>query len=191
MNFRPVKVAWISLVFGTVGGAPVFAQEPAAPSEYQVKAAFLYNFAKFIEWPARVFPATNSPITIGILGGNPFDGDLKRTVQNKVANGHPVLVQSLSSANDPALKRCQIVFIQPADKTRLEEDLEALKSLPILSVSETEGFTRSGGMINFVMEGKKVRFEINDPAATAAGLKISSKLLNLAKRPEPKAEAKR
>lgn len=191
MNFRTIKAAWLSLLFGTVCGLSAFPQEPAAPSEYQVKAAFLFNFAKFVEWPAQVFPATNSPITIGILGKNFFDGDLKRMVQNKVANGHPILTQSLASTSDPALKQCQIVFIQPADKGRLQESLEAIKDLPVLTVSETEGFTKMGGMINFVMEGKKVRFEINDAAASTAGLKISSKLLNLAKKPEPAAEVKR
>jgi hypothetical protein len=185
MNLRLLKVAWLSLLFGAAARVwPAGAQEAGAPSEYQVKAAFLYNFAKFVEWPPQAFPATNTPITIGMLGRNPFDGELERAVRNKVVNGRPLVMQKLASTTDPLLKHCQIVFIQPMEKNRLVEFLAALKDAPVLTVSESEGFTRYGGMINFVMEERKVRFEINDAAAARAGLKISSKLLSLAKKSE-------
>jgi hypothetical protein len=184
MNLRRLKVAWLSLLLWAMCAWPAAGQEAGAPSEYQVKAAFLYNFAKFVEWPAQTFPADDSPVVIGILGKNPFGEDLERTVRDKSINGRPLAVRSLASLDDPVLKHCQIIFIHPAEKGRLGEILARLKGTPALTVSETEGFTQSGGMINFVMEGRKVRFEINDAAAARAGLKISSKLLSLARKPE-------
>jgi hypothetical protein len=185
MNLRRLKVAWFSLLLWAAMCAwPAAGQDAAAPSEYQVKAAFLYNFAKFVEWPTQAFPADDTPITIGILGKNPFGADLERTVRDKSVNGRPLAVRSLASPDDSALKHCQIIFIYPMEKSRLGEILAKLKGTPALTVSETEGFTQAGGMINFIMEGRKVRFEINDAAATQAGLKISSKLLSLAKKPE-------
>jgi hypothetical protein len=185
MNLRALKLAWLYLMLvGVAGRWSVMAQQPAGPSEYQVKAAFLYNFAKFVEWPSHSFSASNAPITIGVLGKNPFGGELERMAKNKVLNGRPLLVESLASSTDPALKHCQIVFIQPMDKNRISDVLTALKDKPTLTVSESDGFMQCGGMINFVMDGKKVRFEINDTAATQAGLRISSKLISLSKKTE-------
>lgn len=163
---------------------PAVAQETGAPSEYQVKAAFLYNFAKFVEWPAEAFPAANTPIIIGIVGKNPFDGVLERSVRDKVIRGRALTVQQASSPADAALKHCQIIFISAGEKGHFVEILEMLKNTPALTVSETDGFLKAGGMVNFVIQDKKVRFEINDAAATRAGLRISSKLLSLAKKAE-------
>jgi hypothetical protein len=182
---RIFRIALLSLLFGALASAwPVIAQEAGVHSEYQVKAAFLYNFAKFIEWPSNTFSANNAPIIIGVLGKNPFDGELERMAKDKVLNGHPLIIQPVASSQDTALKRCQILFIQSMDKRKTSEVLELLKGKPTLTVSETEGFIQWGGMINFVMDGKRVRFEINDTTATQAGLRISSKLLSLSKKPE-------
>ena len=154
------------------------------PSEYQVEAAFLYYFAKFVEWPAEVFPQDNSPITIGILGEDPFGDALETTVRNKTIDNHPFRIVHLDMKSIGEASRCQILFICPSEKRRVSEILDAVKNRSVLTVSKLDGFIQSGGMINFWLEDKKVRFEINDEPARRAGLKISAKLLNLSRHKE-------
>ena len=156
--------------------------QDTAPSEYRLKAAFLYNFAKFVEWPGDAFPAVNSPFIIGIIGENPFDDALEKTVMNKMMNGHPFAVKQCQTLSE--LKRCHILFISQSERKRLAEILRVVRGERVLTVSEIEHFLGPGGMIQFLMEGNKVRFAINDSAAKTAGLRISSKLLSLAKRSE-------
>jgi len=150
------------------------------PAEYQVKAAFLFNFTKFVEWPRRAFASQTSPLVIGILGENPFHDDLGRMIQNKTVDGHPLEIRLLNSAQQAT--NCHILFISAPQSQQLQETLKALRGNPILTVGETERFTEVGGMINFFLEGTKIRFQINNEAATRAGLKISSKLMSLASR---------
>jgi hypothetical protein len=154
------------------------------PSEYQVEAAFLYHFAKFVVWPADAFPQENSPITIGILGEDPFGDELETTVRNKSIDNHPFRIVHLDMKSLPEASRCQILFICPSEKRRLSEIFGAVKNTGVLTVGKLDRFTQSGGMINFFIEDKKVRFEINDEQARRAGLKISAKLLNLARHKE-------
>jgi hypothetical protein len=157
------------------------------PPDYRVKAAFIYNFGKFVEWPDTAFAATNAPLVIGVLGGDPFHGDCERIVANKTINGHPVIVRQIShpvsagqSPGYPDLKGCHILFISAAGTDNLPDILDALKGASVLTVTDNlDHFAASGAVINFVMENKSVRFEINDDAARRAGLKISSKLLML------------
>jgi len=154
-------------------------------SEYQVEAAFLYHFAKFVAWPAEAFPEENSPITIGILGEDPFGDALETTVHNKSIDKHPFRIVHLDMKSLAEAKRCQILFICPSEKRRLADVLETLKESSVLTVSsKIERFTQAGGMINFFIEDKKVRFEINDEHARRVGLKISAKLLNLSRHKE-------
>src|SRR5204863_1594641 len=138
-------------------------------------------FAKFVEWPPEAFTTPNAPFIIGIIGEDPFGTDLERTVRGKSVNGRAFEIKALRSvaeAND-----CHILFISRSERKKVAEILKAAGAASVLTVSEIEHFTQAGGMINFVMEGNKVRFEINDAAAKKAGLRVSSKLLNLAKRP--------
>ena len=153
-------------------------------SEYQVEAAFLYHFAKFVDWPAETFPQENSPITIGILGEDPFGDALETTIRNKTIDKHPFRIVHLDMKSLAEAKRCQLLFICPSEKRRLAEILEAVKQVSVLTVSKMERFTEAGGMINFFIEEKKVRFEINDEQARKVGLKISAKLLNLSRHKE-------
>jgi YfiR/HmsC-like len=175
---RPMRMILCILLL--VAGPQARTQD-VGPSEYQVKAAFLYNFAKFVKWPEAAFPAGDTPVIIGILGDDPFGPNLEMAVRNKTVNGHPVVIRRVSPAE---LKQCQIVFIARTPKRNLAEVSAALNGVAVLTVSELDRFTDSGGMIRFVVESNKVRFEINDAAARAAGLTISSKLLNLAKKRE-------
>jgi hypothetical protein len=152
---------------------------PQKASESQLKAAVLYNFAKFVEWPSKSLPAPNSPFVVGIMGEDSFRGDLDQTVEGKDASGHPFVVKRLKNISEA--RECHILFISPSERRRVGEIIEAIGDAPVLTVSEMEHFLQSGGMVNFLMEGNKVRFEINDGPARRAGLRISSKLLNLAR----------
>jgi hypothetical protein len=179
MPFRATSILVLSLVwllaFGRVGA------QDSTPTEYQIKSAFLFNFAKFVEWPAAAFAEATSPIVYGILGENPFGDDLEQTIRNKTVNARPLVVKEFHSLAEAT--NCHVLFISTSEKAKLPEILESLRKTTVLTVSETDGFTEAGGMINFFMEGKKNRFQINDIAAKNAGLKISSKLLSLASAP--------
>ncbi|MGH8058533.1 MAG: YfiR family protein [Candidatus Entotheonellia bacterium] len=159
--------------------AIVHAAELPAPSEYQIKAAFLYNFAKFVEWPSRALPESSASITLCVLGEDPFGADLDRTIEGKTINGRAPVTRRLKTLQ--GVDVCQILFISASERRRMGQILEALKDKSLLTIGETEPFARLGGVINFTMEQDKVRFEINVDAAERKGLKISSKLLKLAK----------
>ncbi|HMC26543.1 MAG TPA: YfiR family protein [Verrucomicrobiae bacterium] len=162
-------------------GAGSRAQEPPL-TEYQIKAAFLFNFAKFVQWPAEALPGAGSPIVIGIMGENPFRDDLARTIRNKTVDDHPLVIKEFRALSEAT--NCQILFISTSEKKRLPEILAVLKGSSVLTVGEMERFTETGGMINFFQAGTKLRFKVNQEAAIKAGLKISSKLLSLASRTE-------
>jgi hypothetical protein len=151
----------------------------AAPSEYEIKAAFLYNFANFVEWPPKAQADANGTIIIGILGDDPFGSTLEQIIANKTINGHRIEIKRFKSLRE--LKPCHILFINSSEDNRLEKILNIVEDWHVLTVSEIDGFTKNGGIINFYVENKRVRFEINTDNAKKMGLKISSKLLKLAK----------
>lgn len=121
-------------------------------------------------------------MVIGVLGENPFHEDLERTLRNKSIDGHPLVVKEFRLPGD--VTNCHILFISNSVKAQLPQILAGLKENSVLTLGEMDHFTESGGMINFVVEGTKIRFQINNDAATRAGLKVSSKLLALALRPK-------
>lgn len=167
-------VLLLCLLFGFRG----FAQEPAP--EYQIKAAFLFNFAKFVDWPPDAFPNTNAPIVIGVLGKNVFGHYLEDTIQDKKVRNRSFAFKEFTSATEAT--NCHILFISPTLKDEYPSIIKALHNSSVLTVSETEGFLKAGGMVNFTIVDNKVHFDISDEAAKKAGLKISSKLLSLAAR---------
>jgi hypothetical protein len=151
---------------------------PAADTtEYQVKAAFLLNFTKFAEWPAAAFAAADSPIAICILGDDPFGSALEQMVVGEMVNRRKVAAQRIKRTPPP--KSCQVLFAGESEKD-LAKILPALGP-GVLTVGEGETFMRDGGMIAFVVENRRVRFEINQTAADRAGIKLSSRLLSVAK----------
>lgn len=149
------------------------------PTEYQVKAAFLYNFAKFVEWPEDVLTDSNDPIVIGVFGNDPFGMDLDETIKGKTVKNRELVIRRFHQIQE--LEFCHILFIGSPEKKSLFSILERSEKLCILTVGETEDFTRYGGMIKFMIVENKVRFEINVESIDQAGLKISSKILKLAK----------
>lgn len=146
--------------------------------DYQIEAAFLFNFAKFVEWPARKFNQPDSPLIIGIVGADPFGGLLEEAVQEKRINDRNVIVRHIESMEE--LRKCHILFIARSETSRLGPILSEVRWDNVLTVGETDKFPSRGGMINFVTANNTVRFQINNGAARRAGLKISSKLLQLA-----------
>ncbi|HZL43368.1 MAG TPA: YfiR family protein [Verrucomicrobiae bacterium] len=179
MHLRATPILGLSLAWLlTVGGGR--AQE-TPPTEYKLKAAFLFNFAKYVEWPPAAFAEATSPMVIGILGENPFRDDLEPTIRDKTINNRPLVIKEFRSPAEAT--NCHILFISTSEKQRLPEILKSLHGTSVLTVGETDRFTETGGMINFVTEGNKIRFQINVEAAKSAGLKVSSKLLSLASRP--------
>lgn len=158
---------------------PAASQDAPSVPEYQVKAAFLYNFAKFVEWPAETHPSPDSPLRVGVLGKDPFEEALERTFKGRTAQGRGF---TITRSDDPKnLLTCHIVFISITDRERLAAHLKPFEGRPVLTVGEMPGFARAGGHVNFYLQEKQVRFEINPTAAGRAGLRISSKLLQLAR----------
>ena len=179
MRLAATAIIRLSLV-GLLAIACGLAQE-SPPTEPQLKAAFLLNFAKFVEWPPASFAEARSPILLGILGNNPFGDALEETIRGKTINNRPLMVKQFRLAAEAT--NCHILFIGASEKARLPETLAALRGTSVLTVGEMDRFTETGGMINFVRQGNKIRFQINEVAAKSVGLKISSKLLSLASRP--------
>ncbi|HUK25159.1 MAG TPA: YfiR family protein [Terriglobales bacterium] len=149
-----------------------------APGEYEVKAAFLYNFAKFVDWPAGSFSSPDAPLRLCVLGSDPALQALKQVVEGKKVNGRQMQVEGLRNLQQG--KGCNVLFIGMAEQ---EETIKALRegvAPGLLTVGESEGFAQSGGVINLVLRQNHVAFEINVAAANRAGLRISSRLLSLA-----------
>ncbi len=162
--------------FRTVPSAKAQSEEL---SEYQVKAAFIYNFTKFVEWPGETLASPIAPLRVCVLGENPIGQELMRTVNGKKVNGHDLIVSSFS---EPSLaKGCQVLFIGSAERGRTAQVLQNLRGATVLTVGESSEFIRAGGVIRFVMDEGKVRFEVNLAASERARLKISAKLLSLAR----------
>lgn len=146
-----------------------------APTEYQVKAVFVFNFAHFVEWPAQAFTAPNQPFVIGILGTDPFGARLDEAVRGEQIGQHPLSVRRFRSVDE--IGDCQILYIDRSESAQLRQILAALGRRSTLTVSDLDGAAQGGVMIQFVTENNRIRLRINVEAARAAGLTISSKLL--------------
>jgi len=144
-------------------------------SEYEVKAAFLYKFASFVEWPAGRLSLS---VGICVAGRDPFGQELDRVVRGKTLNGREFLIRRLKPG-EPA-KDCQILFVGASERGRLRPMLEKLQAEPVLTVGDVPGFCESGGVVNFAVNDNRVQLEINPAAAERAGLRLSSRLLSLA-----------
>lgn len=159
------------------GSGSIFAADVVL-TESQVKALCLLNFAKYVNWPADTFSSTNAPFYCGVVGRSKLATDLKTAANGKFVSGHAIVI--LDSAAEEDWRKCQILFISASEKGHLPEIFETIKTLPVLSIGESERFVGSGGIINFIKKENKVRFEIDLSAARQARLQISSKLLSLA-----------
>jgi hypothetical protein len=167
-------VLLISILLFALLQQPVAAQAPAVP-EYRVKAAFLFQFTQFVDWPAQAFSTARTPLVIGILGEDPFGAFFDETVRDENAKGHPLAVERYRRLED--LKNCHVLFVSRSEANWVEEILAAFKGRSTLIVGDADGFADRGGMIQFVTQANKIRLRINLAAARAANLTISSNLL--------------
>jgi hypothetical protein len=161
----------------------------AAPSEDQVKAAFLLNFPKYVEWPAEAFADERSPIVLAVIGDKGVEKEVRSMAQGKFFNGRTVEVRA-AAASDEIAPDCHIVFISRADERKAAQVIAGLDERSVLTVGESDEFLASGGMIELTRRDQKVRLAVNLPAAEARGLKISSKLLSVADVVKRREEAK-
>jgi hypothetical protein len=148
------------------------------PSAYQVEAAYLYNFGRFVEWPAKVAPPQSNSFTICVLGEDPFGQALDATLAGETIGNQRVVARRISNPQMSA--DCQILFISSSEANRLNKILEALDKNAVLTVSDIPQFSQRQGMIQFVMEENRIRFEVNLTATQRAGLTLSSELLKVA-----------
>jgi hypothetical protein len=163
-----------------LGWMPSASAQPAASDEYKVKAAFLFHFTQFVEWPAKTFHDRTAPFVIGVLGEDPFGAYLDDLVRGEKIGGRPLVIRRYKRAEDPT--DCQILFICRSETKELDKILAQLKGRSVLTVSDVDTFSRLGGMVRFVTESGKtaalfsIGLRINFEAAKACELTISSKL---------------
>jgi YfiR/HmsC-like len=182
----------LSLTLGWTGPSVAQVSDSSESSEYLIKAGFIYNFAKFVEWPSTAFAEADSPIVIGVLGTDPFGPMIDRIVEDKKIGSRGFVVKRFKWGKDlKDLRDCKILFVSGSEKAHIDEVVQMVKGLPILTVGETPGFAERGGMIRFVLEDNRVRFEVNVEAAHQAELNISSRLLTLARIVSPSAATTR
>jgi hypothetical protein len=168
------------LLFPSVYYSPtVLPAQLRPPSEYELKAAFLFNFAKFVDWPPNAFTDPNDAFLVCVLGTDPFGSALDAALLGKTVEQHSVSVMRVRRIAD--ITHCQILFVAASESRGLSKIVAKLRGQSVLVIGETNGFASSGGVIQFTVEDNRVRFFINIDAADRAGLKISSKLLALAK----------
>ena len=153
--------------------------------EYKIKAAFIYNFIKFIDWQDNCLPENNNTITIGLLGKSPFNNSFEPITKKKVKNKKVTIKyfpEFEKMTDKTLLKKCHVLFICDSEKKQLKDVINAVKDSCVLTVGEMDGLLKAGGIIKFSMHKKKVRFEVNLTAAKRAKLEIRSQLLRLAKK---------
>jgi hypothetical protein len=175
-----------ALSIGVAAGvaSPRPAQADAQADEYRVKAAFLYKFGSYVEWPGRSFARADSPVVIGVMGADTLADELAQIVAGRNVNGRPVVVRKLRPG-DP-IAALHVLFIGRSDSGRLAEILAAAKGRALLTVTESEEGLELGSMINFVVVGDKVRFDVAPPPSESDNLKISARLLGVARKIVPK-----
>ena len=177
---RPLRACALSILVAAGIAGPCAAQSDAQTAEYRVKAAFLYKFGGYVEWPQGVFAKPDSPIAIGVIGADALAEELARIVAGRTINGRPVTVRKLRPGE--AVARLHVLFVGRSDSSRLADILAAAKGQPLLTVTETDEALKLGSMINFVVVEDKVRFDIAPPPSESSNLKISVRLLGVARK---------
>jgi len=171
------RSAALALVI-TLGNCLAGGLPPPPIDEYRVKAAFLFNFARFVEWPPESFQNPHEPIAICVLGHDPFGRSLEDTVAGREIEGRSLFVRHISSPKEVA--ECHVLFIDSVEKKRASPVLAAIATPGVLTVGEADGAPSGGMIITFILEGGKIRFAINTAAAAREKLRFSSRLLSLA-----------
>lgn len=166
----------LAVMLATLG---VLGAESRVFKEYEVKAAFLFQFALYVEWPASSFSDAQTPITIGLLGKDPFGDFLRKAIEGKTVNQRKLVIKHCANLDEA--RQCHLLFISSSVQKSLPRILAGLRNERVLTVGDVEDFASQGGIVNLVVLEKTVRFEINPSAVERAGLKISSQVLELAR----------
>jgi hypothetical protein len=174
-RFRLLFVMVITLLF--VSAQPTFSADSVS-KEYQLKAAFLYNFTKFVTWPSKKFEQSNNKLIIGVIGHNPFGNELAEITRGRTVAGRDIQVRYISSIEDA--HSVNLLFVPSTEERKVRDNLRSLHESCVLTVGETDLFASLGGIISFSVNSDKIRFEINREEAFNASLKISPQLLKLA-----------
>jgi hypothetical protein len=172
------RVAAVLAVLTLMAASLRAGEDGTAIGEYQLKAVFLFNFAKFVEWPPQAFGDARDPFAICVAGDNPFGSSLEDAVRGRTVANRPISIRLVSSLQQS--RTCQILFIAASERSRMGGLLKALKNCSVLTVGDTDDFTANGGIVQFKVIDARVRIEIDAEAAQRANLRISSKLLSLA-----------
>jgi hypothetical protein len=160
-------------------GLPTSMSQQMITEEYQVKAVFLYNFSRFVEWPSSSYLTATSPFIIGILGDDPFGNYLEETVRGETVKSHIMTIHHFQNIND--IDNCHILFISYKDQDAIKRVLSSVQGKNILTVNESPNFARMGGMIQFYTENDKIKLMINSTSIKETQLQISSKLMSVAR----------
>ncbi len=184
---RRCGAAILLLVLVALHGNSAPVSDQVAAGEYQIKAAYLRHFAQFVEWPQNVL-SPGAPIVIGLVGQDPFGRAIDEVIAGKHANGHPLVVRHLRWNDD--LTSCHVLFVSSSELQHLGAILDATRGFSVLTVADVDGFAMRGGMIELMTVENRVHFDINTSAATEAHLRISSKLLGIARAIRSTAEAR-
>jgi hypothetical protein len=172
-------VGWLILALAAgILSCTVAAAQSGEPSEYAVKAAFLFNFTKFVEWPDGSFSDSKAPIVLGILGDDPFGESLTSIVAGQSVDGRSIVVQKHRYGDD--LRHCHILFVSASERSHVAQILASVQLASVMTVSDIDGFAEAGGLMQFVLEENRVRFVVNLDAAKQSKLRVSAKLLALA-----------
>jgi hypothetical protein len=174
---RLIRTPTFAVVVSLLSASIVESQQ-ARVSEYDVKAVYLYNFAKFVDWPVSAMKSKGDPFTICVLGKDPFGSILDVTIAGETIGGRRVAAKRVS--DPPEVSGCQILYISSSEESRLNTIFGYLDKSATLTVSDIPQFSQHGGMIEFVLQGSRVRFDVNLAAAQQAGLNLSSELLKVA-----------
>jgi len=167
------------LVLAVLLNMPGSARADEDNREYQIKAAFIYNFAQFTTWPDKAFANDDSPFVVAVIGQDPFNQALESACDGKTIAGHPMEVRHIDSPEQ--IVGCHLLFVPESEDDHLDDIFKVVADRPILTVGESPKFPWAGGTIRFLIEDHKMRFEINPDSAAKAALRISSKLMSLAR----------
>jgi len=167
---------WLVVATACIAVLPGSNAMPAPPAaEYQVKAAYLFNFGQFVEWPVQAYDSPSAPFVIGVVGEDPFGKTLDEVIAGESLGGHPLVVKRFRNIED--ISDCNILFIGRSESARLDETLKAMKGRSVLTVTDITGAEQRGAIIVLVNDNNRIRMRINVAAAKASNLVISSKLL--------------
>lgn len=175
---RRAAVCLLSLIVAGLFIARAHGQ-PTASTEYELKAAFIFNFAKYIRWPASSTAEVNKPFVIGLIGKDPFGSVLDDAMRGQNVDSRVVVVKRFARIDD--IVNCDILFVGSSEKGNLRSIFAVSRKAPVLTVSDMDQFAENGGMINLITEANRIRFAINVEAVERAGLKPGSQLLRLAR----------